>query len=89
MQLQNGRVYYLYGITEEDEPKPETNPKELSLNKYLEIFETAFGKLVNLVENGRYNFYNDIVGMREEEFKERQKAKSLRQKQDPHQEALM
>jgi DNA polymerase elongation subunit (family B) len=86
---QGGRVYYLYGITEDDEAKPETDPKELSINKYLEIFETAFGKLVNLVENGKYDYYNDIVGMREEDFKEQQKAKDLHRKQDPHQEALL
>jgi DNA polymerase elongation subunit (family B) len=60
---QGGRVFYLYGTEEDEDGKPETNPKELSIDKYLEIFETAFGKLVNLVENGRFNYYNDIVGM--------------------------
>jgi DNA polymerase elongation subunit (family B) len=48
---QGGQIQYFYGIgggdgEEEEDGRPETNPKEISIDKYLEIFETALAKLL-------------------------------------------
>jgi DNA polymerase elongation subunit (family B) len=84
---QGGRVFYYYSMV--DDGRYETNPIQLSTDRYMEDFETAFKKLVNLVDNGKYNYYTDIIGIEEHEYKEKQKAKARQKKQDPHQEALL
>jgi hypothetical protein len=84
---QGGRVWYYYSI--EEDGKYEANPKEISIDRYIEDFQTAFEKLVNLVSNGKYNYYQDIIGIDEETFKENQKSKARRKKQDPLQGELM
>jgi DNA polymerase elongation subunit (family B) len=84
---QGGRVWYYYSI--EDDGKYEANPKEISIDRYMEDFKTAFEKLVNLLDNCKYNYYQDIIGIDEQTFKENQKAKDRRKKQDPYQGALI
>jgi DNA polymerase elongation subunit (family B) len=78
---QGGRVWYYYSI--EEDGKYEADPKERSLDRYMEDFRTAFEKLVNLLDNGKYNYYKDIIGIDEQTFKQNQKAKARRKKQDP------